>query len=55
MTQVQPTSNESVKSESEVLPEQHPAQTPIAYLLQKLSRETLLLAYQCITHWRSMV
>ena len=41
MTQVQPIINESVKSESEVLREQHPAQTPIDHLLQKLSRMEL--------------
>jgi hypothetical protein len=29
MTQVQPTSNESAKSESAALPQQHPAQTAI--------------------------
>jgi hypothetical protein len=38
MTKVQPITNESVKSESELLREQHPAQTPIDHLLQKLSR-----------------
>jgi integrase/recombinase XerD len=38
MTKVQPITNESVKSESEVLREQHLAQTPIDYILQKLSR-----------------
>jgi integrase/recombinase XerD len=37
MTKVQPITNESVKSESEVLPEQHLAQTPIDHILQKLS------------------
>ena len=41
MTKVQPITNESVKSESEVLREQHPAQTPIDHLLQKLSRMEL--------------
>jgi hypothetical protein len=38
MTKVQPITNESVKSESEVLREQHLAQTPIDHILQKLSR-----------------
>ena len=37
MTKVQPITNESVKSESEVLREQHLAQTPIDHILQKLS------------------
>jgi integrase/recombinase XerD len=37
MTKVQPITNESVKSESEVLPEQHLAQPPIDHILQKLS------------------
>jgi hypothetical protein len=37
MTKVQPITNESVKSESEVLREPHLAQTPIDRLLQKLS------------------
>ena len=41
MTQVQPTTNESVKSESAVLRQQHLAQTPIDHLLQKLSRMEL--------------
>ena len=41
MTKVQPTTNESVKSESEVLREQHLAQTPIDHILQKLSRMEL--------------
>jgi len=41
MTQVQPTTNESVKSESEVLREQHLAQTPIDHILQRLSRMEL--------------
>jgi integrase/recombinase XerD len=41
MTKVQPITNKSVKSESEVLREQHPAQTPIDHLLQKLSRMEL--------------
>jgi len=36
MTKVQPITNESVKSESEVLPEQHLARTPIDHILQKL-------------------
>jgi len=37
MTQVQPITNESVRRESEVLREQHLAQTPIDHILQKLS------------------
>jgi len=37
MTQVQPITNESVKSESDVLPQQHLAQTPIDRILQKIS------------------
>jgi integrase/recombinase XerD len=41
MTQMQPITNESVRSESEVLREQHPAQTPIDPILQKLSRMEL--------------
>jgi integrase/recombinase XerD len=41
MTQVQPITNESVKSESEELREQHLAQTPIDRILQKLSRMEL--------------
>jgi integrase/recombinase XerD len=41
MTKVQPTTNESVKSESEVLREQHLAQTPIDHILQRLSRMEL--------------
>src|SRR4030042_5548327 len=41
MTKVQPITNESVKSESEVLREQHLAQTPIDHLLQKLSGREL--------------
>ena len=41
MTKVQPITNESVKSESEVLREQHLAQTPIDRILQKLSRMEL--------------
>ena len=41
MTQVQPTTNESVKSESAVLRQQHLAQTPIDHILQKLSRMEL--------------
>jgi len=41
MTKVQPTTNESVKSESEVLREQHLTQTPIDHILQKLSRMEL--------------
>ncbi len=38
MTKVEPITNESVKSESEELGKQHPAQTPIDHILQKLSR-----------------
>jgi len=41
MTKVQPIANESVRSESEVLCEQHLAQTPIDHILQKLSRMEL--------------
>ena len=41
MTNLQPITNESVKSESEVLREQHLAQTPIDRILQKLSRMEL--------------
>ena len=41
MTKVQPTTNESVKSECEVLREQHLAQTPIDHILQRLSRMEL--------------
>ncbi len=41
MTKVQPITNESVKSESEVLRKQHLAQTPIDRILQKLSRMEL--------------
>jgi len=41
MTQAQPTTNESVKSESTVLCQQHLAQTPIDHILQKLSRVEL--------------
>ena len=41
MTQVQPTSHESVKTESEELCQQHLAQTPIDHILQKLSRMEL--------------
>ena len=41
MTKVQPITNESVKSESEVLREQHLEQTPIDHILQKLSRMEL--------------
>jgi integrase/recombinase XerD len=37
MTQVQPITNESVRSESEVLRQQHLAQTPIDHILQNLS------------------
>jgi len=38
MTQVQPTTNGSVKSENAVLRQQHLAQTPIDHILQKLVR-----------------
>jgi integrase/recombinase XerD len=38
MTQVQPTTIESVKTETAVAHQQHPAQTPIEKFLQKLSR-----------------
>jgi site-specific recombinase XerD len=38
---LQPTANESVKSECEVLREQHPEQTPIDHILQRLSRKEL--------------
>jgi integrase/recombinase XerD len=41
MTMLQPISNESIKSECEVLREQHPEQTPIDHILQKLSRMEL--------------
>jgi integrase/recombinase XerC/integrase/recombinase XerD len=41
MTKVQPITNESVKSESEGLREQHLTQTPIDHILQKLSRMEL--------------
>ena len=41
MIQVQPTTNESVTSETEVLPQHHLAQTPIDHILQKLSRMEL--------------
>jgi site-specific recombinase XerD len=41
MTKVEPTPNESVKNESEVLRNQPLAQTPIDYILQKLSRMEL--------------
>ncbi len=41
MTQVQPTTNESVRSQSEEPREQHAAQTPIDRILQKLSRMEL--------------
>jgi len=41
MTNLQPITNESVKSESEVLREQHLAQTPIDRILRKLSRMEL--------------
>ncbi len=38
---LQPTAIESVKSECEVLREQHPEQTPIDHILQRLSRKEL--------------
>jgi len=38
MTRVEPITNESVRSESEELREQHLIQTPIEHILQKLSR-----------------
>ena len=38
MTQIQPTTIESGKSETAGLHQQHPAQTPIDRLLHKLSR-----------------
>jgi integrase/recombinase XerD len=38
---LQPISKESIKSECEVLREQHPEQTPIDHILQKLSRMEL--------------
>jgi integrase/recombinase XerD len=41
MTKVQPITNESVKSESEVLREQRLTQTPIDHILQRLSRMEL--------------
>jgi len=41
MTQVQPTTNESVKNESAVLHQQPLVQTPIDHILQKLSRMEL--------------
>ena len=41
MTQVQPTTHESVKTESEELCQQHLAQTPIDPILQNLSRKEL--------------
>ena len=41
MTKVQPITNESVKSESEVLREQHLARTPIDHILQRLSHMEL--------------
>ena len=41
MTQVQPTSHESVKSGRAVLPQQHSAQAPIDPILEKLSRMEL--------------
>jgi site-specific recombinase XerD len=41
MTKVEPTTNESVKSQSEEPREQHLAQTPIDHILQKLSRMEL--------------
>ena len=41
MTKVEPTTNESVKSQSEEPREQHLTQTPIDHILQKLSRMEL--------------
>jgi integrase/recombinase XerC/integrase/recombinase XerD len=41
MTKLQPITNESVKSASEVLREQHLAQTPIDHILQRLSHMEL--------------
>jgi len=41
MTKLQPITNESVKSESEVLREQHLARTPIDHILQRLSHMEL--------------
>jgi hypothetical protein len=41
MTSVEPTAIESVKSECEVLGEQHPEQTPIDHILQRLSGKEL--------------
>jgi hypothetical protein len=42
MSQVQPTTNESVRNESEVFRQQPLAQTPIDRILQKLCRMELL-------------
>ena len=41
MTKLQPITNESVKSESEVLREQDLSQTPIDHILQRLSHMEL--------------
>jgi hypothetical protein len=41
MTKVEPITNASVKSESEVLHDQHLTQIPIEHILQKLSRTEL--------------
>ena len=41
MTMLQPISNEAIKSECEVFLEQHPEQSPIDHILQKLSRMEL--------------
>jgi hypothetical protein len=41
MTKVRPIANESIRSESEELREQHLTQTPIEHILQKLSRMEL--------------
>jgi len=41
MTQVQPTTHDSVESEGAALRQQHLAQTPIDHILQKLSRTEL--------------
>ena len=56
MTQVQPANNESVKSESGGLRQQHLAQIPIDHILQKLSRIELPAKEhfeRCLRHkWR---
>jgi hypothetical protein len=44
MIKVQPTTHESVESESEELREQHPAKTPVDRILRRLSRMELLNA-----------